>query len=53
MKEAGLAEVTFTSEQTTELNTLAESVRAEWVAKNAKDFDSKALFDFTAALYAK
>ncbi|MCW9079375.1 MAG: TRAP transporter substrate-binding protein DctP [Gammaproteobacteria bacterium] len=53
VKEAGLAQVTFTPEQTTELNTLAESVREEWVANNAKDFDSKALFEFTAALFAK
>jgi hypothetical protein len=29
------------------------SVRQEWVAKYAKDFDSQALFDFTVALFAE
>ena len=53
VKEAGLTEITFSADQTTELNGLAESVRTEWVAKYAKDFDSKALFDFTSALFAK
>jgi len=53
VKEAGLTEITFSADQTTELNGLAESVRTEWVAKHAKDFDSKALFDFTSALFAE
>jgi TRAP-type C4-dicarboxylate transport system substrate-binding protein len=53
VKEAGLTEVTFTPEQTAELDRLAESVRQEWVANHAADFDSRALFEFTAALFAK
>lgn len=53
VKEAGLVEVTFTPDQTTQLNTLAESVRQEWIAKYSKDFDAKALFDFTSAQFAK
>lgn len=53
VKEAGLKMVTFTPAQTAELNKLADSVRQEWVAKYQKDFDAKALFDFTAALFAK
>lgn len=52
-KEAGLTEVTFTPEQTAELNQLAESVRQEWIKKYAGKFDSQALFDFTADLFAK
>jgi TRAP-type C4-dicarboxylate transport system substrate-binding protein len=48
--EAGLARVTFTPEQTAELNALAESVRAQWIEENAGQFDSQALFDFTSAL---
>jgi TRAP-type C4-dicarboxylate transport system substrate-binding protein len=51
--EAGLTRVTFTAEQTAQLNDLAESVREEWVKTYSKDFDAKALFDFTAALYRK
>jgi len=53
IKEQKLALVTFTPEQTAELNKLAESVRQEWVAKNSKNFDAKALFDFTSGLFAK
>lgn len=53
IKEQNLAMVTFTPEQTAELNKLADSVRQEWVAKHDKQFDAKALFDFTAALFAK
>ncbi len=51
--EQGLTKVTFTPEQTAELNKLAESVRADWIKKYAKKFDSQALFDFTSALYSK
>ena len=50
-KKAGLTMVTFTPAQTAQLLDLAESVRAEWVTSNAKDFDSKALFDFTKGLF--
>ena len=53
IKEQGLKLVTFTPEQTAELNGLAESVRQEWIAKYSKDFDAKALFDFTAELFAQ
>ena len=53
IEEADLTQVTFTPEQTEELNTLAQSVREEWIAKYSKDFDSQALFDVTAALFAK
>ncbi len=51
--EAGLNLVTFTPEQTDRLNGLAESVRQDWIKSNAGDFDSQALFDFTAALFNK
>lgn len=52
-KEAGLTEITFTPEQTTELNKLSDSVRQEWVKKYAGKFNSQELFDFTSALFAK
>jgi TRAP-type C4-dicarboxylate transport system substrate-binding protein len=51
IKEAGLTLVTFTPEQTAELNELAESVRAQWIKENAGQFDSQALFDFTSGLF--
>ncbi|MCB1802043.1 MAG: C4-dicarboxylate TRAP transporter substrate-binding protein [Gammaproteobacteria bacterium] len=51
--EEGLTLVTFTPEQTAELNDLAESVRQEWIESNSKDFDAKSLYDFTANLYAE
>lgn len=53
VKEAGLQMVTFDAKQTAELNQLAGSVREEWVAKYAKEFNSQELFDYTAALFAK
>ncbi|WP_313957278.1 TRAP transporter substrate-binding protein DctP [Sedimenticola selenatireducens] len=53
IKESGLTQVTFTAEQTAELNTLAESVRAEWVKENSGDFDAQAVLDFTKAQFAK
>ena len=53
VKDAGLTRVTFNPEQTDELNSLAASVREEWVKKYAVQFDSKALFDFTEALFAQ
>ncbi len=49
--EKGLTLVTFTPEQTAELNSLAESVRADWIKKYSKDFDSKALIEATAQLF--
>ena len=49
----GIKSVTFTPEQTAELNKLAESVRASWIKKYSGNFDSKALYEFTAAQFAK
>jgi TRAP-type C4-dicarboxylate transport system substrate-binding protein len=51
--DAGLTRVTFSAVQTDELNKLAASVREDWVKKYASQFDSKALFEFTQALFAK
>ncbi len=53
VREQGLALVTFTPQQTAELNELAESVRQEWIKENSGDFDSKTLYEFTAKLFAK
>ncbi len=53
IKEQGLTLVTFTPEQTAELNKLAESVRQEWIKKYSKDFDAQTLFDFTLAQFSK
>jgi len=52
IKEQGLEIVTFSPEQTAELNELAESVRQEWIDQYSKEFDAKALFDFTSGLYS-
>ena len=49
--EQGLKRVTFTPAQTAKFNTLAASVRADWVKKYAGKFDSKALFEFTNKLF--
>lgn len=51
IKEKGIQLVTFTPEQTAELNKLAASVREQWIKDNAGDFDSQALFEFTEALF--
>jgi len=53
ISDAGLKTITFTPEQTAELNALAESVRQEWINNYSEDFDAQALFDFTAALFAE
>lgn len=53
VRAAGLELITFSPEQTAELNELADSVRQEWITSNAGDFDSKALFEFTLALFNK
>jgi TRAP-type C4-dicarboxylate transport system substrate-binding protein len=53
IEETGLTLITFTPEQTAKLNEMAESVRQDWIKQYAKDFHSKELFDFTAALYAE
>jgi TRAP-type C4-dicarboxylate transport system substrate-binding protein len=51
IRDQGLKLVTFTPDQTAQLNELAESVRQEWIASNSKDFDAQTLFDFTAKLF--
>lgn len=51
IRDEGLALVTFNTSQQKKLNELAKSVRQEWVAEYAKQFDAKALFDFTQALF--
>jgi TRAP-type C4-dicarboxylate transport system substrate-binding protein len=51
IRDQGLTLVTFNASQQKKLNQLAESVRQEWVKKYSKKFDSKALFDFTEALF--
>jgi TRAP-type C4-dicarboxylate transport system substrate-binding protein len=51
IRDAGLTLVTFTPEQTAELNDLAESVRQEWIATYRNEFDAQALFDFTKGLF--
>ncbi|MCG8429159.1 MAG: TRAP transporter substrate-binding protein DctP [Chromatiales bacterium] len=51
IKDQGLTMVTFTPEQTAELNKLADSVREEWIKKYSKDFDAKELFAFTEKLF--
>ncbi len=53
VEEQGLTKVSFTPEQTAELQKLSESVREEWVKKYGSKFDAKALYDFTAALFNK
>ncbi len=51
--DQGLNMVTFTPEQTAELDKLAASVRKDWIKKYSKKFDAKSLFNFTQALFAK
>ena len=53
VKEKGINMITFSAAQTEQLNGLASSVREDWVSQYQKDFDAKALFDFTQALYNK
>lgn len=50
-KEQGLTQVTFTPAQTAKFNTLATSVREDWIKKYAGKFDSKALYEFTEKLF--
>ena len=45
--------MTFTPEQTAELNTMAQSVRDNWIKKYSGKFDAQALYDFTAAEFSK
>ncbi|MFT7388188.1 MAG: TRAP-type C4-dicarboxylate transport system substrate-binding protein [Candidatus Endobugula sp.] len=51
--EKGIERLTFTASQATELDTLAKTVRADWIEKYKGQFDSQALYDFTAAEFAK
>ncbi len=51
--DQSLVRVTFTPEQTAQLNELAASVRTDWIKKYGAKFDAHALYDFTEALYAK
>lgn len=51
--EEGVKRITFTPEQTAELNALSESVRQAWIKEYESEFDAKALFDFTAQLFAE
>ena len=53
VKAKGITMITFTPEQVARLNELAASVREDWVKENAEKFDSKELFEFTEALFAK
>ncbi|MEF1289593.1 C4-dicarboxylate TRAP transporter substrate-binding protein [Vibrio sp. M260118] len=53
IKEEGLDQITFSAEQTAKLNELSESVRQEWVEKYKGKFDSQAVFDYTAKLFAE
>lgn len=53
VKEQGLAMITFAPEQTKKLNDLSESVRQEWIEKYKGRFDAKALYDYTADLFAQ
>lgn len=52
LKENGVTKVTFTPEQTAELDKMAAKVREEWVKKNQSKFNAQELLDFTAGLFA-
>ncbi|MEM7208203.1 MAG: C4-dicarboxylate TRAP transporter substrate-binding protein [Pseudomonadota bacterium] len=51
LKEKGITPVTFTADQSAELNKLSESVRAKWIEDNKGDFDAQELFTFTESLF--
>ena len=51
VKEKGINMITFSAEQTTQLNELAASVREDWVKDNSGKFDAAELFEFTQKLY--
>ncbi|MBB5320920.1 TRAP transporter substrate-binding protein DctP [Marinobacter oulmenensis] len=53
VEKQGLTKVTFTPEQTAELDELAETVRQSWIDRHADQFDSQALFEFTAKQFAE
>jgi len=51
LKEKGIETVTFTPDQTAELNQLSDDIRTKWIIDNAKNFNSQELFDFASALF--
>ncbi|MBY6196370.1 TRAP transporter substrate-binding protein DctP [Vibrio hangzhouensis] len=53
IEQEGVMKVTFTPEQTKQLNELAASVRQDWVKKYKGNFDSQALLDFTAEQFSQ
>lgn len=53
IKEQGLTQITFSTDQTNKLNELSESVRKNWIKKNSKNFDAQSLFNFTEKLFQK
>jgi TRAP-type C4-dicarboxylate transport system substrate-binding protein len=53
VKEQGLTMITFSPEQTAQLDKLSDSVRQEWIAKYKDQFDAQTLFDYTAELFAQ
>lgn len=53
VSDAGLQRVTFDKKQTLAFYNLAASVRQDWIKKYKNQFDSKALFNYTADLFAK
>lgn len=53
IKDEGLTQITFSTDQTNKLNELSESVRNNWVKNNSKNFDAQSLFNFTEKLFQK
>lgn len=53
VKEKGIEDLTFTAEQTKELDKLSVIVRQKWIEDNNKNFDAEALFQFTQSLFNK
>ena len=51
IQEKNIALLSFSPEQTADLNQMAAAVRQQWVQDYANSFDSKALFEFTEALF--
>lgn len=53
MDTVDIQAINFSAAQTAELDRLAETVREDWVRRYQSRFDARALYDFTAALYAE
>jgi len=51
LAEKNIQVVAFSPDQISELNTLATSVREDWVKSNKRKFQAQVLFDFTQQLY--